>query len=225
MLWTVYRLQYVSLGGSLDVVVKERNVEFGNGLQGIISGASAKRGAVIITHGAGRGMDAPLLMRTAERLAELGFLVLRFNFGYLTRRGAPSLGGKNERPEVVAAIEFMKEHGAPVLIGKSFGGRVNSYLTAERDDVRALVFYGLPLQGASKNAKPRDWSHLGKIEVPMLFITGDRDNLCPLADLATVQKHIKAKFKSEVVPGDHSFKPKSENAALEHCVAWVARLG
>lgn len=205
--------------------MKERSVEFGNGLRGILSGAKAKRGSVIVTHGAGRGMDAPLLVKTAERLAELGFLVLRFNFGYLTRRGAPSLGGKNERPEVESAIEFMKEHGSPILIGKSFGGRVNSYVAAERDDVRALVYYGLPLKGASKTSKPRDWSHLARIKVPMLFITGDKDNLCPLPELDVIQKQLRAAdFKSMVVPGDHSFKPKSESAALECCIDWVATL-
>lgn len=207
--------------------MKERNVRFGNGLNGIISGAtgssgsSKSRGAIIITHGAGRGMDAPLLAHTAERLADLGFIVLRFNFGYLGRKGAPSLAGKNERPELESAINYMKEHGNAILIGKSFGARVNSYVAAQRDDIRGLVFYGLPLQGASKTAKPRDWSHLAKIKCPMLFITGNKDTLCPLDDLVSVQKQITVDFKSEVVPGDHSFKPKSESAALEICINWL----
>lgn len=203
--------------------MQEKDITFGDGLHGIVSGASAKKGAVIITHGAGRGMDAPLLAKTASRLADAGFMVLRFNFGYLERRGAPSLAGKNERPEVELAIEFMKKHGKPILIGKSFGARINSYVSAERDDVRALVFYGMPLQGASKTAKPRDWSHLARIKAPMLFITGNKDSLCPLEDLEAVQKQISVEFKSEVVPGDHSFKPKSEDTALDICVDWVTK--
>lgn len=199
----------------------EKDITFGNGLHGIVSGASAINGAVIITHGAGRGMDAPILAKTAARLADLGFMVLRFNFSYLGRKGAPSLAGKNERPEVESAIEFMKEHDNPILIGKSFGARINSYVAAERDDIRALVFYGLPLQGASKTSKPRDWSHLARIMAPMLFITGSKDTLCPLDDLSTVQKQISVDFTSEVIPGDHSFKSKSEDAALEICINWI----
>lgn len=197
----------------------DRKVKFA-GLDGIISGA-AKRGTAIISHGAGRGMDALLLENTAKGLVELGFMVLRFNFGYLGKKPAPSLGGKNERPELVVAIEYIKEHGNPILIGKSFGARVGSYVAAERDDVRALVFYGLPIQGMGKNPKPRDWSHLSKLSVPMLFITGDKDKLCPLADLAEIQEGITADFKSEVVSGDHSFKPKSEAKALQICLDWI----
>ena len=193
------------------------------GLDGIISGAPQK-GVAIVTHGAGRGMDALLLEKTAAGLAELGLMVLRFNFGYLGKRPAPSQGGKNEKPELVAAIEFMKEHGEPILIGKSFGARVSSYVAAERHDIRALVFYGLPIQGMSKNSKPRDWSHLAKLSTPLLFITGDKDKLCPLPELAEIQKGISAEFKSEIVPGDHSFKPKSEDKALQLCLDWVGDL-
>ncbi|MDZ4833956.1 MAG: alpha/beta family hydrolase [Candidatus Melainabacteria bacterium] len=200
----------------------ERKVKF-DGLDGVVSGA-AKRGCVIITHGAGRGMDAPLLENTSSGLVELGFMVLRFNFGYMGKRPAPSMGGKNEKPELVSAIEFMKEHGNPILIGKSFGARVSTYVAAERSDIRALVYYGLPIQGMSKNSKPRDWSHLANLSAPMLFITGDKDKLCPMDELEKIQKNITADFKSEVVAGDHSFKPKSEGKAKELCLSWIDEL-
>jgi len=202
----------------------DKQVTFGPGLDGIISGASGQRGPVIITHGAGRGMDATLLVKTADRLAEAGFVVLRFNFGYLGKRPAPSQGGRNERPELTAAIEYMKEYGKPVLIGKSFGARVSSHVASERDDIRALVFYGLPLQGMSKSSKPRDWSHLAKIKAPTLFITGNKDTLSPLPELNKVLPLVTSHCTSQVVPGDHSFKPKSEDAAVDLCCSWVEQL-
>lgn len=203
--------------------MKERQIKIGGQIEGIVFGGGAK-GCAIISHGAGRGMDTPLLEKTAEELVNMGLIVLRYNFGYIGRKPAPSAGGKNEKPELVAAIEYMKEHGNPILIGKSFGARVGSYVAAERSDIRALVYYGLPLQGMSKTSKPRDWSHLGKIKAPMFFITGDKDKLCPLDVLADVQKHITSKFDSQVVRGDHSFKPKSEDIALNLCVEWVRGL-
>lgn len=121
-------------------------------------------------------------------------------------------------------MDFMKQYGQPILIGKSFGARISTYVTANRDDVRALVFYGLPLVGLSKNAKARDWSHLKSISAPMLFVTGDKDKLCPLVELETVQESIKSPYLSEVVKGDHSFKPKSEDEAVRICVAWIEAL-
>lgn len=206
-------------------LMEQRKVKFGAGLEGLLAG-SGELGSVVMTHGAGSGMESSLLEKTANRLAELGFKVLRFNFAYLGKRPAPSAGGKNELPELVSAVEYMKENGSEkiVLIGKSFGARVNSYVAPSLDDVRGLVFYGLPLQGISKTSKPRDWSHLGKIAAPMLFITGDKDKLCPLDELHKVQKGIESPFQSVVVPGDHSFKPKSEDAAVEACLQWMSAL-
>ena len=201
----------------------EKKVKFGDGLHGILNG-KGKRGAAIITHGAGKGMDAPLLEKTAIELAELGFVVLRFNFGYLGNKPAPSKDGKKERPELVKAIDYMTKYGNPILIGKSFGARVNSYVAAERQDIRALVYYGLPIHGMAKNAKPRDFSHLSDIDAPMLFITGDRDRLCSKDHLKKVQKLVRSDYDSQFVPGDHSFKPKSEDEAIKVCIDWIDKL-
>ena len=203
--------------------MKEQEVIFGSQLSGIING-DGDRGPVVIAHGAGAGMTAALLKKTAVKLAELGFIVLRFNFGYVSRKSAPSLGGKKEEPDLSAAIDYMKEHGNPILVGRSFGARVCANVSLERDDVKAMVFYGMPLQGASKTAKPRDWSHLPKIKVPMLFITGDKDQLCPLDQLEEIVEGLTAAVTSIVVPGDHGFKPKSEDLAVEKCCSWIDSL-
>lgn len=201
----------------------DKPVSFGTGLRGIVSG-DGDRGSVIITHGAGKGMDAAILKKTADKLVELGFVVLRFNFAYLDKKSAPSLGGKKEQPDLISAIDFMSDHGPPILIGKSFGARVCANVSLERDDLKALVFYGMPLQGASPTAKARDWSHLARIKYPMLFITGDKDQLCPRDILEPILKTLTAPFVSETVPGDHSFKPRSEDLAIEKCVSWIESL-
>ena len=197
-------------------------VEFGNGLHGELQ-EGGSRAAVLVSHGAGRGLDTPLLERTAQRLSAGGFTVLRWNFGYLAARRAPSAGSKREKAEMEQAISFLgRVSKAPlVLLGKSFGARVSSYVAAGRTDVKALVFYGLPLHGMAKNAKPRDWSHMAEIAAPMLFITGDRDQLCRPEHLHEVQALVRAPYVSHVVPGDHSFKPRSEDAAIDLAVGWL----
>lgn len=203
-------------------IANESTVEFGNDLQGILQ-QGGQRGAVLISHGAGRGLDTPLLEKTANRLAADRFTTLRWNFGYLAQRRAPSSGSKREIAEMQQAIDFLKIRSqAPlILMGKSFGARVSSYIAPDRDDVRALVFYGLPLHGMSKNAKPRDWSHLAHIHAPTLFITGDRDQLCRMEHLLQVQQLMGGPYFSEVVPGDHSFKPRSEDVAIDIAVRWL----
>jgi uncharacterized protein len=199
------------------------SVKFGDSLEGLCQG-QARRGLVLISPGAGGSMETPLLVHTANQLAESGFLTLRWNFGYMTAGKTPSAGGKREIPEMAAAIDYLKgkADGVPViLIGKSFGGRLGSYIGAERSDIDGFVFYGMPLQGMGKNPKPRDWSHLAKLTGKVLFVTGDKDRLCPLDQLAQAQKFFKVPFTSQVVAGDHSFKPRGEDAALRICTDWI----
>jgi predicted alpha/beta-hydrolase family hydrolase len=198
-------------------------VKISDNLDGKLSG-KLLRGAVLISTGAGGTMDTPLLLKTAERLNDQGFLTLRWNFGFIQSGRAASAGGKREIPEMELAINFLKQQSADtpiILIGKSFGARLSTYIGAERDDISGYVFYGLPLVGAGKNAKVRDWSHLGKLKGKVLFITGEKDKLCPLPNLLTAQKFLTTDFDSTVVNGDHSFKPRGEDRAVERCVEWV----
>jgi len=198
-------------------------ITFGSGLSGILSG-KAKHGAVLISHGAGGTMMTPLLVQTAAQLNDNGFLTLRWNFGYVAAGRPASAGGKRELPEMAAAVDFLAERAGAspiILLGKSFGGRLSTHIAAERADIAALVLYGLPVRGMGQNAKPRDWSHLARINADVLFITGDKDKLCPLDELAAAQQHLTRPFKSEIVPGDHSYKPRGEAAALQICLSWM----
>lgn len=202
-----------------------KSVTFGEGLSGYLSG-SPKRGTVLISHGAGGTAMTPLLVQTSEQLNDASFLTLRWDFGYVAAGRTPSAGGKRELPEMAAALAFLVKHsqGTPIiLIGKSFGGRLSTHIAAERGDVSGLVIYGLPVQGAGKNPKPRDWSHLSRIKAKTLFITGDKDKLCPLDQLAEAQKHMTAEFQSQVVAGDHSYNPRGEADALRLCLEWMCR--
>jgi predicted alpha/beta-hydrolase family hydrolase len=198
-------------------------IEFGASLRGTLEGKPSV-GAALVSHGAGGNKNTPLLVRTCQRLNELGFLTLRWDFGYINSGGAPSAGGKREIPEMSQAIECLQDRAGDlplVLIGKSFGARVSTYLAQDRDDIAGFVFYGLPLVGMGKNAKPRDWSHLGRLPGKILFVTGDKDKLCPLDELRKAQSLMSNPFSSQVVPGDHSFKPRGEDAALNACIDWI----
>lgn len=205
-------------------------VEFGEGLDGLLSGPAEPnrgRGLVLLSHGAGGTMNNGFLVKASEELNALQFTTLRWNFGYVKARRAPSAGGKRELPEMQAAIDYLKNldksNKLPIILaGKSFGARLASYSAIERQDIDGFAFFGMPLKGAGKNAKPRDWTHLAKLTGKALFVTGDKDKLCPLDYLADVQKHITIPFESEVVPGDHGFLPRGENHALSHFTQWIS---
>ena len=67
--------------------------------------------------------------------------------------------------------------------------------------------------GGASGADVHSWilAHRPQLKDRMLFITGDRDPLCRPEHLHDVQQLIRSPYTSEVVPGDHSFKPPARS--------------
>jgi uncharacterized protein len=199
-------------------VGEKKNV---SGVLTIPEGYTGKRG-VIFAPGAGNDMNQPMLVFLAGRLAQAGYLTLRFNFFYQEQ------GKKNpDRPEVLArtwqaAYEFLRAHPLyqPELImgaGKSMGGRIASQMVAAgKLPLARLIFLGYPLHPAGKKDQLRD-QHLYAIEIPLLFFAGTRDPLCDLELLHGVLSHLQAPWQLEVIAGgDHSFNvPKTARLSPE----------
>jgi predicted alpha/beta-hydrolase family hydrolase len=91
-----------------------------------------------------------------------------------------------------------------VLAGKSMGSRIGCHVATETDaPVRALVCLGYPLRAAG-SGKLRD-AVLLALTVPILFVQGTRDALCPLDLLAKTRREMSAPNELYVVEaGDHS---------------------
>jgi uncharacterized protein len=160
------------------------------------------RPLVLLAPGAGAPSTSPWMQGWRTRLASLGDVVA-FDYPYMKEgRRSP------DRPAVLlaahrAALAEARTHfnGAPVLAGKSMGGRIGCHLALE-EEVRALVCLGYPLVGA--NGSMRD-EVLVALRVPILFVQGTRDRLCPLERLAEVRRRMKAPNELFVVEGgDHS---------------------
>ena len=197
---------------SVDVNIPVSADESVSGVLAVPEGFEAGRtAAVIVAHGAGNDMHAPLLVRFTEGLGRAGFLGLRFNFPYMEKgRKAPDSAEKLIRTWQ-AAFEFVRDHpefGTPQIVaaGKSMGGRIASQMAADGQlPVKALVFLGYPLHPPGRKDQLRD-AHLYRIEVPMLFFAGTRDTLCDLELLKPVVARLKAPAVLELVEGgDHSF--------------------
>jgi hypothetical protein len=183
-------------------------VDESKSVSGVLHEPTKRSGTtLILAHGAGNDMTAPLLLAVAEGLAARGVTVLRFNFLY--KEAGKKAPDPMPKLELVyqAAIEAMRADEPKCLFlgGKSMGGRVASMLAAKGTACDGLVFLGYPLHPAGRPEKLRD-AHLPQIKAPMLFVEGTRDALCDLALLRPVLARLKKRASMHVVDGgDHSF--------------------
>lgn len=149
---------------------------------------------LVLGHGAGAGMQHPFMEELAGELARVGIATLRYQFPYIEeRRGAP------DKPAVLMATVAAAVRAAgkaapdlPLLAGgKSMGGRMSSQAAAEGllEGVRGLVFFGFPLHPPKQPATKRA-EHLAKVNVPMLFLQGTRDDLADLKLLKPICEEL-----------------------------------
>src|SRR6266513_2014812 len=91
--------------------------------------------------------------------------------------------------------------------GKSFGGRMTSTAQAEEPlpAVRGLVFLGFPLHPPGRPGDARA-EHLARVQIPMLFLQGTRDDFADLKLLKPLVQRLGARATLHLVEGgDHSF--------------------
>lgn len=168
---------------------------------------------ILFAPGAGAPSDSAWMEGWAARLTGLG-AVERFDYPYMKagRRFPDRL------PRLVAAhreaLEAARARhpGATrvVLAGKSMGSRVGCHLSLEVP-VDALVCFGYPLVG--QNGALRD-EVLRALSTPVLFLQGDRDELCPLDRLARVRRQMRAPSElHRVEDGDHSLEARKGDLA------------
>jgi predicted alpha/beta-hydrolase family hydrolase len=148
----------------------------------------------VFAHGAGAGMTHPFMDAFASDLASHGVATLRYQFAYMER------GSKrpDAPPEAHAAVRAAVGHASracPGLVlfagGKSYGGRMTSQAQAIEPlpGVRGLVFVGFPLHAPGKPSDERA-RHLDDVRVPMLFLTGSRDEFAQLPLLQAVLERL-----------------------------------
>jgi len=165
---------------------------------------------VVLGHGASTSMRHATMQRIAEVLAAQGIATFRYNFPY-----SESGTARNSNPTCVETIRSAVKaahKAAPDLTllagGHSFGGRMTTTAQSEQplDGVKGLVLFSFPLHLAGRpDIKRAD--HLSKIEVPMLFLSGSRDELATLDLLEpTVAKLGKRATLHLLDTANHSYK-------------------
>ena len=192
---------------------------------------------LVLGHGASTNMRHATLQTIAESMADAGVATLRYNFPYME----PGGGGRSQpvclatvRSAVAAAHE-----AAPDLRllagGHSFGGRMTSTAASEAalEHVDGLAFFAFPLHQPGKPDTKRA-EHLSAVTVPMLFLSGTRDELADLTLLeATCGKLGKRATLHLLETADHGFRILKRSRKSEEDVfvemarvlrEWAARL-
>ncbi len=165
---------------------------------------------LVLSHGAGAGMEHHFMEALAQALAVHGIATLRFNFPYMEKgKGAPDRP-KKAHPAIKAAITAAETHASGLKIlagGKSFGGRMTSQVAAvdELGPVKGIIYFGFPLHPAGKPSTERA-AHLKDIKLPQLFLQGTRDTLARYDLIETVCSDLDKAKLIKMEGGDHSFK-------------------
>jgi predicted alpha/beta-hydrolase family hydrolase len=191
----------------------------------LIDGPEQAKITILLAHGAGGAMDSASMTALTKALADSGFRVARFEFGYMAGR---RISGSRKPPprmtmltsEYMAAIEALDPKGPLIIGGKSMGGRVASMISDELGSVgqiAGLLCLGYPFHPPGKPDQLRT-AHLAEMRTPTLIVQGTRD---PFGNREEVSSYALSK-KIEILwldDGDHDLKPRksvSGYSAADH---------
>jgi uncharacterized protein len=156
---------------------------------------------ILFAPGAGAPSSSAWMTGWAHRLGRLG-TVDRFDYPY-------QVAGRRRPDPLPVLIEAHRaawqKAGKPVVLaGKSMGSRVGCHLSLVEEGIAGLVCFGYPLVGVSGAVRDEV---LRALRVPVLFVQGTRDELCPLDHLERVRSEMMARSELHVVEtGDHSLE-------------------
>jgi predicted alpha/beta-hydrolase family hydrolase len=173
-------------------------------------------------------MRHPAMEALSAELARHEVATFRFQFPYMEAGGgrpdSPPVAVETVRAAVAAAGEAQPD--LPLFAGgRSFGGRMTSTAAAESPlpGVRGLIFFAFPLHPAGRPGTARA-QHLTRVEIPMLFLQGDRDALAELELMRPLVEALAPRASLHVLEGaDHSFHVlKRSGRTNEEVLAEVA---
>lgn len=184
---------------------------------------------LVLGHGASTNMRHATLQSIAERLAEVGIATFRYNFPY--SENGKGRDGQAVCTETIRSAIAAAHWAVPDLLllagGHSFGGRMTSTAASESplEGIRGLVFFSFPLHLAGKPETKRA-DHLADITVPMLFLSGSRDELAEMNLLRPVcEKLGKLAMIHVLDTADHGYKVlKKSRTSTEDVFVEMARI-
>jgi uncharacterized protein len=186
---------------------------------------------LLLTPGAGASRDNQALVTVEQTLADAAtpLPVRRIDFPY-------RLEGRRMPDRAPVAVGHLRKEAAGwadalgvgtdrlLLGGRSYGGRMCSMAVAEGLPAAGLVLLSYPLHPPGRPEKLRV-EHFGQIEVPTLFVSGDKDPFGTPDELAAHVAAIPGPVTSVTLSGAHDMRGVAREKAVAEAVAnWVATL-
>jgi len=170
---------------------------------------------VILLPGYGGSARQPILLSLSARLTPLGYACQR----HAPPRGKLTPDLLSQTAWLAGLIDGLGQR--PVLIGRSFGGRICARVAALRE-VEALVLLGFPIRPPGR-PRPLDEAALAQVRCPTLVVQGDRDELGPLP---VIRRSVEGNrlVALHVVEGTGHDFGKHTAAALDTVVSWLAHV-
>lgn len=181
---------------------------------------------LFLTPGAGSNRDQVGLIALEDRLSPLP--VERMDFAY-RKAGRPF---PDRAPKLVdevrAGVDQMAtdlgvDSGELVLGGRSMGGRICSMAVVTGLPAAGLVLICYPLHPARKPENLRV-GHFPEIEVPCLFVSGDRDEFGSPDEFAEHLPAIAGPVTTVWIPGKRHDLRNAEEAVCDAVEEWLAGL-
>ena len=203
--------------------VDERPLEILSGderISGLLMASEKATVCYVLAHGAGVGMRHKFMAEVARGLAARGVATLRYQFPYMERGSKRPDSPKVAHAAVRAAVDKAREllPGLPLIAGgKSYGARMTSQAQAEAalPGVRGLAFLGFPLHPPGQPSDSRA-EHLFRVEIPMLFLQGTRDEFAQLDLLEPLVERLGSHATLTFFdPADHSFHVPAKSARTD----------
>ncbi|HET8930456.1 MAG TPA: alpha/beta family hydrolase [Acidimicrobiales bacterium] len=151
--------------------------------------------------------------------------VARRDFPYRKKRKGPP----DRAPKLIEAVRdeaaALRAAGADSLVlgGRSMGGRMCSMAVAHGLAASGLLLLSYPLHPPGKPDKLRV-DHFAEIDVPCLFISGDRDPFGTRAELADAVAAITHPVRLEWLDGQRHDPKGCDETIVEIVTDWLGRL-
>lgn len=176
-------------------------------------------------------MDHVFMTNLAKDLSEEGIGTMRFNFPFAENKKRkpdfPAVAHKTIESVIGRTRELFPKL-ALFAAGKSFGGRMSSQYLSDHHDtgVKGIIFYGFPLHPAGKPSTERA-DHLKKVQLPMLFLQGSRDELATWNLIEAECAKLPTAILVKIEGADHSFKAGKQNTMqqlVDETKSWMEKV-